>query len=69
MEMAHGTVEEENGVFHFQFDKGSVEPAVVWWGENVFGGLSTASDFADLLQPGDYSVSPQGHFLARPVAR
>ena len=39
--------------------------------ENLFGGLSPAYDFVDLVQPGDYSVTAfpaQNGFYTRPVA-
>ena len=39
--------------------------------KKLFGGLSMACDFADLVQPGDYSVTAfpaQNVFCTRPVA-
>ena len=38
--------------------------------QNLFGGLSTACDFVDLVQPGDYSVTAfpaQNGFFTPPV--
>ena len=42
-----------------------------WRHQKLFGGLSMACDFADLVQPGDYSVTTfpaQNDFCTRPVA-